>query len=154
MYFHATSSPGLLLSRRLTRKERRERKKETFFPARPYKREEALGSSLYFHGKCWTTLNRVNTGVGRTASFLKVGAQNSDLCTCGETQTMSHIINNCQDMKSPNGKHGIKNVDRETIEWLKTIDVWHGYTNDDGKRIATRSLDLTIRSSCELMDYC
>ena len=44
---------------------------------------------------------------------------------------MSYIINNCQDMKLPNGKHGIKNVDRETIEWLKTIDIWHGYTNDD-----------------------
>ena len=47
--------------------------------------------------KQWTTLNRLQTGVGRyRASMKKWGLADSATCECGEPeQTADHIINSC-----------------------------------------------------------
>ena len=84
--------------------------------------------------KAWTNLNRIRTRVDRTRHFLyKIGAayphQNGDY---GESQTVSHIISDCEIYKSPRGIPGLLDLDDENqlvkdgsstvIFWIYTIE--------------------------------
>ena len=71
--------------------------------------------------KAWVNLNRLRTSVGRTKHFLhKIGVEPSPNCVCGEPQTISHIINDCEVFKSPKGTIGLINLDDDTASWLTT----------------------------------
>ena len=46
--------------------------------------------------KQWCTLNCLRTNQGHSGACHKLwGLADSDLCTCGATQTMSHIVESC-----------------------------------------------------------
>ena len=76
--------------------------------------------------KAFVLVNRLRTGWAKTAEYLhKIGVTDSQLCQCGLIQDIDHIIYECPIMKAPNGIHGIRELDKETIEWLNSIeDCW------------------------------
>ena len=52
--------------------------------------------SFDLHRCQWSLLNRFRTGQGHcNACRKKWGFTDNELCDCGETQTMSHIVNSC-----------------------------------------------------------
>jgi len=68
----------------------------------------------------WSTLNHFRTGQGQCAANLVRWNQASDpSCSCGApSQTMSHIVNDCPDMKFPGGLSALHLVDEEATVWL------------------------------------
>src|SRR6218665_3576112 len=52
----------------------------------------------------WVLLNRFRTGQGRCAANMVRWKQSSDpRCSCGEIQTMSHIVDDCIETRFPGG---------------------------------------------------
>ena len=70
----------------------------------------------------WVRLNRLRSGVGRFRSDMhKWGLAPSAGCECGATeQTADHVVHHCPIYRPPHGMHGLKTLDDETVEWLKT----------------------------------
>ena len=67
----------------------------------------------------WCLLNSFRTGQGQCRACLKRwGQASSDLCECGETQTMSHIVNACPLTKFEGGLQALHEVDEAAVEWL------------------------------------
>ena len=67
----------------------------------------------------WSRLNRFRTGQGLCAANLhRWGRCDSPLCDCGETQTMTHIVENCRLMKLEGGLNKLHTADAEAIAWL------------------------------------
>jgi len=70
----------------------------------------------------WCLLNRFRTGQGRCRACLKRwGQATSDLCDCGEIQTMSHIVDACPLTKFEGGLQALHKADEAAAEWLKTM---------------------------------
>ena len=70
----------------------------------------------------WCLLNRFRTGQGRCRACLKRwGQATSDLCDCGEIQTMSHIVDACPLTKFEGGLQALHEADEAAAEWLKTM---------------------------------
>ena len=68
----------------------------------------------------WSLLNRFRTGQGQCRSCLmKWGQASSDLCDCGEIQTMSHIVNVCPLTKFKEGLQTLHEAGEVAAEWLK-----------------------------------
>ena len=67
----------------------------------------------------WATLNRFRTGQGRCAVNLVQWKQATDpLCSCGEMQTMSHIVNDCELTRYPGGLPALNLADVPAVQWL------------------------------------
>lgn len=67
----------------------------------------------------WSTLNRFRTGQGRCAANMVRWRQASDpLCSCGEIQTMSHIVNDCKTTRFPGGLTALHVADEAAVQWL------------------------------------
>jgi hypothetical protein len=67
----------------------------------------------------WSLLNRFRTGQGHCRSCLaKWGQASSDLCDCGEVQTMSHIVNVCPLTKFDGGLQTLHEAGEAAAEWL------------------------------------
>ena len=45
---------------------------------------------------------------------------NNELCDCGETQTMSHIVNSCPLTKFDGGLLRLHEADEAVVDWLTT----------------------------------
>ena len=75
--------------------------------------------------KEWTTLNRLRTGVGRFgASMQRWGLTDSARCECGEaSQTVEHVMTSCPTYRPPNGDQGLKDLDKETLDWLTATEL-------------------------------
>jgi len=73
--------------------------------------------------RLWSTLNRFRTGQGRCAANLVRWKQATDpLCSCGELQTMSHIVNDCRTSRLPGGLTALHVADSTAVQWLKGVD--------------------------------
>ena len=48
------------------------------------------------------------------------------LCPCGETQTMSHIVESCL-IKLNNSLSRLHSAAEDTVSWLTIYDSWHAY---------------------------
>lgn len=74
--------------------------------------------------KAWVRLNRLRTGVGRFKHTLwKWKLTDNPLCGCGEAeQTPDHVLQ-CRQLAPPNGREGLLQLDEETREWLKMVDL-------------------------------
>ena len=46
------------------------------------------------------------------------GDLDTDLCPCGETQTMSHIVESCPLTKLNGGLSQVHSVDEDAVSWL------------------------------------
>ena len=47
----------------------------------------------------------------------------TDLCPCGETQTMSHIVESCLLTKLNGGLSRLHSADEDAVSWLTNYDL-------------------------------
>ena len=57
----------------------------------------------------------------------EVISDHTDLCPCGETQTMSHIVESCPLTKLNGSLSRPHSADEDAISWLTSYDQWHAY---------------------------
>jgi len=75
------------------------------------------GFNLYRHQ--WSLLNHFRMGQGHCiACRKKWGFTDNELCDCGETQTMSHIVNSCPLTKFDGGLLRLYEADEMAVNWL------------------------------------
>jgi len=73
------------------------------------------------HQRQWSLLNRFRTGQGHcNACHKKWSFTDNELYDCGETQTMSHIVNSCPLTKFDGGLLRLHEADEAAIDWLTT----------------------------------
>ena len=73
------------------------------------------------HRRQWSLLNRFRTGQGHcNACHKKCGFTDNELCDCGETQTMSHIVNFCPLTKFDGNLLRLHEADEAAVDWLTT----------------------------------
>ena len=67
----------------------------------------------------WFLLNRFRTEQGHYgACRRKWRLTDTDLCPCGETQTMSHIVESCPLTKLNGGLSRLHSADEDAVSWL------------------------------------
>ena len=67
----------------------------------------------------WSLLNRFRTEQGHCgACRRKRRLTDTDLCSCGETQTMSHIVESCPLTKLNGGLSRLHSADEDAVSWL------------------------------------
>ena len=77
--------------------------------------------SFDLHRRQWSLLNRFRTRQGHcNACHKKWGFTDNELCDCGETQTMSHIVNSCPLTKFNCGLLRLHEADEAAVDWLTT----------------------------------
>jgi len=76
----------------------------------------------------WSLLNRFRTEQGHCgACRRKWRLSDTDLCPCGETQMMSHIVESCPLTKLNGGLSRLHSADEDAVSWLTNYGKWHGY---------------------------
>jgi len=79
------------------------------------------GESVIVINVCKSLLNRFRTGQGHcNACHMKWGFTDNELCDCGETQTMSHIVNSCPLTKFDGSLLRLHEADEAAVDWLTT----------------------------------
>ena len=67
----------------------------------------------------WSLLNRFCTEQGHCgACRRKWRLSDTDLCPCGETQTMSHIVESCPLTKPNSSLSQLHSADEDAVSWL------------------------------------
>ena len=67
----------------------------------------------------WSLLNRFRTEQGHCGAYrIKWRLTDTDLCLCGETQTMSHIVESCPLTKLNGGLSRLHSADEDAVSWL------------------------------------
>ena len=67
----------------------------------------------------WSLLNHFRTEQGQCgAGRRKWRLTDTDLCPCGETQTMSHIVESCPLAKLNGGLSRLHSADEDAVSWL------------------------------------
>ena len=51
----------------------------------------------------------------------------TDLCPCGKTQTMSHIVESCPLTKRNGGLSRLHSADEDAVSRLTNYGLWHTY---------------------------
>jgi len=76
----------------------------------------------------WSLLNHFRTEQGHWgACRRKWRLTDTDLCPCGETQTMSHIVESCPLTKLNGGLSRLHSEDEDAVLWLTNYGSWHAY---------------------------
>jgi len=76
----------------------------------------------------WSLLNRFRTEQGHcSACRMKWRFTDTDLCPCGETQNMSHIVECCPLTKLNGGLSRLHSADKDAVSWLTSYGSWHAY---------------------------
>ena len=71
----------------------------------------------------WSLLNRFRTGQGHCGACKKKWKlSDSDQCSCGETQTMSHIVESCPQTRLHGGLSKLHSADDDAVAWLTSYD--------------------------------
>jgi len=72
--------------------------------------------------RSWSLLNRFRTDQGQCGACLKRwGQATSDLCDCGEIQTMHHIVNSCPLTRFEGGLQALHQADEAAVRWLSRM---------------------------------
>jgi len=58
-----------------------------------------------------------------------------DLCPCGETQTMSHIVESCPLTKLNGDLSRLHSADEDAVSWLTSYGSWHAYEKKCSHRL-------------------
>ena len=86
----------------------------------------------------WSLLNRFCTEQGHcSACRRKWRLTDIDLCPCGETQTMSHIVESCPLTKLNGGLSRLHSADEDVVLWLTSYGSWHAYEKKKNKQQIT-----------------
>jgi len=76
----------------------------------------------------WSLLNRFHMEQRHcSACRKKWRLTDTDLCPCGETQTMSHIVESCPLTKLNGGLSRLHSADEDAVSWLTSYGSWHAY---------------------------
>jgi len=76
----------------------------------------------------WSLPNRFRTKQGHCgACRRKWRLTDADLCPCGKTQTMSHIVESCPLTKLNGGLSRLHSADEDAVSWLTSYGSWHAY---------------------------
>jgi len=76
----------------------------------------------------WSLLNRFRTEQRHCgACRRKWRLTDTDLCACGETQTMSHIVESCPLTKLNGGLSRLHSADEVAVSWLTSYGSWNAY---------------------------
>ena len=76
----------------------------------------------------WSLLNRFRTEQRHCgACRRKWQLTDTDLCPCGETQTMSHIVESCPLTKLNGSLSQLHYADEDAVSWLTSYGSWHAY---------------------------
>jgi len=76
----------------------------------------------------WSLLNNFRTEQGHCgACRRKWRLTDTDLCPCGETQTMSYIVESCTLTKLNGGLSRLHSADEDAVSWLTGCGLWHAY---------------------------
>ena len=76
----------------------------------------------------WSLLNHFRAEQGHCgACRRKWRLTDTDLCPCGETQTMSHIVESCPLKKLNGGLSRLHSADEYAVSWLTSYGSWHAY---------------------------
>jgi len=76
----------------------------------------------------WSLLNLFRTEQGHcSACRRKWQLTDTDLCPCGETQTMSQIVESCPLTKLNGGLSRLHCADEDAVSWLTSYGSWHAY---------------------------
>ena len=74
----------------------------------------------------WFLLNRFRTEQGHCgACRRKWRLSDTDLCPCGETETMSHIVESCPLTKLNGGLSWLYSADKDAVSWLTSYGSRH-----------------------------
>ena len=74
----------------------------------------------------WSLLNNFPTEQGHCgACRRKWWLTDTDLCPCGETQTMSHVVESCPLTKLNGGLSRLLSADEDAVLWLTNCGSWH-----------------------------
>jgi len=99
----------------------------------------------------WSTLNRFCTEQGHCgACRRKWRLTDTDLCPCGETQTMSHIVESCPLTKLNGGLSQLHSADEDAVSWLTSYGSRHAYK----KKTVYSSCDRTTESVAKMCKMC
>ena len=80
----------------------------------------SLGNS----GLCWTVYARNrDTAVPAEGN----GDSQTLMCPCGETQTMSHIVESCPLTKLNGGLSQLHSAEEDAVSWLTSYGSWNAY---------------------------
>ena len=72
-------------------------------------------------GHTWSMLNRFRTGRGTCRADLhQWGLSRSEPCSCGQKQTMSHIVDSCPVSRFEGGLQQLHTADDRAVHWLET----------------------------------
>jgi len=76
----------------------------------------------------WSLQNSCRTELGHCgACRRKWQLTDTDLCPCGETQTMFHIVKSCPLIKLNGGLSRLHSADEDAVLWLTSYGKWHAY---------------------------
>ena len=76
----------------------------------------------------WSLLNRFRTEQGHCgACRRKWRLTDTDLCPCGKTQTISHIVESYPLTKLNGGLSRLHSADEDTVSCLTSYGSWHAY---------------------------
>jgi len=69
----------------------------------------------------WSMLNRFRTGRGTCRADLhQWGRSTSESCSCGQKQTMIHIVDSCPLSRFEGGLQRLNTADDRAVHWLET----------------------------------
>jgi len=83
-------------------------------------------TSLGNSGLCWTVFAQ-NRDSAVPAEGNGERLTDTDLCPCGETQTMSHIVESCPLTKLNGGLSWLHSTDEDAVLWLTSYGSWNAY---------------------------
>ena len=76
----------------------------------------------------WSLLSRFRTEQGHCgACRRKWRLADTDLCPCGETRAVSHIVESCPLAGLNGGLSRLHSADEDAVSWLTNYGKWHAY---------------------------
>ena len=90
----------------------------------------------------WSLLNRLEQG-HCSACRRKWRLTDTDLCPCGKTQMMFHIVEYCPLTKLNGGLSRLHSADEDAVSWLTSYGKWHAYEKKKTARWWIYNLTIT-----------
>ena len=89
----------------------------------------------------WSLLNRFHMEQGHCgACRRKWRLTDTDLCPCGEIQTMSHIVESCPLTILHGSLSRLHTLDEDAVSWLTSYGSWHAYEKQKNRDHSSKLL--------------
>ena len=103
----------------------------------------------------WSLLNRFRTEQGHCGTCRrKWRLTDTDLCPCGEAQTMSHIVESCPLTKLNGGLSWLHSADEDAVSWLTSYGSWHTYKKKKITILLLSVIAFLLLSSAKVFQFC